>query len=112
MAVKTATYEHTPLLVLPFVLEIGAGYPDILVGIAAVAPHVVLHMVRVVFQSGSQVGRQEEQPVETVDVLSPGNPGEVCGPAVCIRVLPRPVIAVPVYVLGRSKDIQSVFRIR
>ena len=107
--VQTAADEETPLVVFPFVLGEGTHDAHLLVRIPLVAPHVVLQIVLVVFQTGGQVGRHEEATVKMETVLCSGNPSQVGRRAVGIQVLSASVVAVPFDVLGRSIHTQAMF---
>ena len=108
MLVEASADEEAPLLVFPLVLQEGALDVDRLVDEAVVADGLVLQVVVVVLQAGGQLGGHEEQAVEAVVVLRPGDGGQVCRPSVGVGVLLGAVVAVAADVLHGGVDVQPV----
>ncbi len=108
MLVEASADKEAPLLVFPLVLQEGALDVDRLVDEAVVADGLVLQVVVVVLQAGGQLGGHEEQAVEAVVVLRPGDGGQVCRLSVGVGVLLGAVVAVAVDVLYGGVDVQPV----
>ena len=112
MLVQTSAQQDTPLFIFPFVLEESATNIHRLPGIAIVSPHIILQIVPVIFQPGSQIGRHKEAFIETVHILGTADKGQVRRLSIGIQVLFTTVIAVAVRMLCRCIQCQAVLFVR
>ena len=110
--VQPSADENAPFPVLPLILGIQAPDSHYLVSHPVIAPHIVIEIVLIVFQTDGKVRRHEQASVELVNVLAACHPGEIIRLAICIRVLSGPVIAVPGNVLGRCEHVQMMVLVR
>ena len=94
--------EEAPAGVLPLILEIGAENAYLLRGFVVIAKGDIVQVIIVIFQTGGQLRRHEQQTVKLVGILTAEDRGEVGGLSVRIRILPCSVITAPSDVLGGS----------
>ena len=99
-------------MVLPLILSIEAADTDKLTGHTAVSPHIVIQPVLIIFQAEGEVRWHEYASVELADVLRPCHPRQICGCPIGIGIHPRPIVAGPGNMLGRSKGRQPVAVVR
>ena len=108
MFIQAAADQEAPPGILPFILQESTFDMYLLVGETVVTNHFIFQMVEVIFQSGGQVRRHEEELIEAVGILGAGHPGHVGCLAIGVRVFPCAVIAVAVGILGGGEYAEAV----
>ena len=76
---------------------------------AIIPDHLVFQMIETILQTGSQIRWHKQEFIKTISILRTGHNRQVRSLAVSVRILVRPVITIPVCILGRSENTPFMF---
>lgn len=98
--IQPGAHQHGQDIHLPFILHKGTGNADILLHVAVIARHHIVHGIVLILQSARKSGGGKKAVIHIAYVHAACHPSQVVCLAVSVQILLRTVVAVAVGVLN------------